>query len=299
MSGPITDGTAREPSGPHRRYRVVGWHSAPKGNAPLERGESGSRKEIMNNNSTVAIFSYIGHDVRTVTINGETWFVAADVLAILDLDRTALRRLDDDEMGVDSIHTPGGTQQFTIVSEAGLYSLILGSRKPEAKQFKRWITHVVLPEIRQTGSYSAAPALNEDQIVHQALTILAAKTEQLEAKIVEDAPKVDYVDTFVTDGDLRLLRAVAKDLNLSEQALRDNLITRKWIYKESATRWSERRQEKETVARYSPYADKAHYFQTTAVHDAPRFKGEVMHTLKVTPAGAAAIARNFGQAVRS
>ena len=117
---------------------------------------------------------------------------------------------------------------------------------------------------------------------------------QLEAKITTDAPKVEYVDTFVTDGDLRLLRAVAKDLHVTETALRDDLLARKWIYKESATRWSEKKQEKETVARYSPYADKARYFQTTPNHEAPRFRGEVMHTLKITPQGASAIARVFG-----
>ncbi|RCI61010.1 hypothetical protein DT376_46485, partial [Pseudomonas aeruginosa] len=66
--------------------------------------------------------------------------VAADVLASLALDRKALERIDDDEKGVNSIHTPGGIQQMTTVNEPGLYSLILGSRKPEAKRFKRWVT---------------------------------------------------------------------------------------------------------------------------------------------------------------
>ena len=120
---------------------------------------------------------------------------------------------------------------------------------------------------------------------------------QLKAKVAADAPKVEYVDTFVADNDLRLLRAVAKDLHIAEGVLRDDLLSRNWIYKESSTRWSEKKQEKEVVTRYSPYADKARYFQTTPVHDAPRFRGEVMHTLKVTPQGAAAIARLYRQAI--
>lgn len=69
----------------------------------------------------------------------------------LGLDRTQIRRLDEDEKGVYSTHTPGGEQEKTIINEPGLYSLVLGSRKPEAKAFKRWITHEVIPAIRKHG----------------------------------------------------------------------------------------------------------------------------------------------------
>lgn len=92
--------------------------------------------------------------MRTVLIEGEPWFVAADVCSALEIDRTATRRLDDDEKGVYSTHTLGGPQEASIVNEFGLYSLILGSRKPEAKAFKRWVTHEVLPAIRKQGYYS-------------------------------------------------------------------------------------------------------------------------------------------------
>lgn len=93
--------------------------------------------------------------MRSITLDGEPWFVAADVCRALGLNNTAmaLERLDEDEKGVSSIHTLGGEQQMTIVSESGLYSLILGSRKPEAKRFKRWVTGEVLPSIRKTGAY--------------------------------------------------------------------------------------------------------------------------------------------------
>lgn len=82
---------------------------------------------------------------------------------------------------------------------------------------------------------------------------------------------------------------------MTETELRTDLLARKWIYVEHMTRWSESKQEKETVSRYSPYAHKAEYFQPIPNHLAPRFKGEVMHTLKVTPAGAVAIARLYGR----
>ena len=112
----------------------------------------------------LAPFSFEGQSLRVITDEqGQPWFVAADVLASLQLDRKALERLDADEKGVSSIHTLGGDQDMTTVNEPGLYALILGSRKAEAKRFKRWVTHDVIPAIRKTGSYltpgaHAAPA---------------------------------------------------------------------------------------------------------------------------------------------
>lgn len=83
------------------------------------------------------------------------WFVAADVCRALEISnsRDAVARLDDDEKGVGSADTLGGKQGMQIINEPGLYTLVLGSRKPEAKTFKRWVTHEVLPAIRKTGSY--------------------------------------------------------------------------------------------------------------------------------------------------
>lgn len=105
-------------------------------------------------------FEFEGRQVRVVTDeHGEPWFVAADVLNTLTLDRKALERLDDDEKGVSSVHTPGGAQEMTTVNEPGLFGLVLGSRKLEAKRFKRWVTHEVLPAIRKTGSYAVPGAL--------------------------------------------------------------------------------------------------------------------------------------------
>ncbi|MFT3757007.1 MAG: BRO family protein [Pseudoxanthomonas sp.] len=105
-------------------------------------------------------FDFEGRQVRVVTDeHGEPWFVAADVLNTLTLDRKALERLDDDEKGVSSVHTPGGAQEMTTVNEPGLFGLVLGSRKSEAKRFKRWVTHEVLPAIRKTGSYAVPGAL--------------------------------------------------------------------------------------------------------------------------------------------
>ncbi|GAA4176353.1 Rha family transcriptional regulator [Gryllotalpicola koreensis] len=115
--------------------------------------------------------------------------------------------------------------------------------------------------------------------------------EALEAKIAQDAPKIAYVEMFVACEDLRLLRNVAKSIGVQESALRDALISHRWMYAEHIERWSATKRAKEIVTRYSAYADKRDYFRPVPNHDAPRFKGEVMHTLKITPQGAAAIAR--------
>ena len=121
-------------------------------------------------NQQLAPFDFEGRQVRIVTdAQGEPWFVAADVLSTISLDSKALERLDDDEKGVNSIHTPGGVQEMTTVNEPGLYALVLGSRKAEAKRFKRWVTHEVLPAIRKTGSYAvpaiaALPAPTQDRV---------------------------------------------------------------------------------------------------------------------------------------
>lgn len=109
---------------------------------------------------------YKNSPIRIVEKDGEPWFVAKDVCNILEIKNirdTLNKCLDEDERGVDIIYTPGGNQEMTIVSEAGLYSLILRSRKPEAKAFKRWVTHEVLPSIRKTGAY-LSPGMSNEQV---------------------------------------------------------------------------------------------------------------------------------------
>ena len=93
--------------------------------------------------------------IRTLTIDGEPWFVAADVCKSLELGNPSMtvERLDADEKGISSIDTLGGKQRVAIINEPGLYSVILCSRKPEAKAFKRWITHEVIPSIRKHRAY--------------------------------------------------------------------------------------------------------------------------------------------------
>lgn len=107
-------------------------------------------------NMNIIPFDYEGSQIRVVMQNGNPWWVATDVCTILDHSNVsqAVSRLDDDEKLVSSLVISGQNRNVICINEPGLYSLILTSRKQEAKAFKRWITHEVLPTIRKTGSYS-------------------------------------------------------------------------------------------------------------------------------------------------
>lgn len=115
-----------------------------------------SRKNVMSDNSTnVVPFNFEKHEVRTLLIGDQPWFVASDVSeALLYSEASAMtRHLDDDEKGLSIVQTPGGEQELLVINESGLYSAILRSRKAEAKRFKKWVTAEVLPAIRKTGAY--------------------------------------------------------------------------------------------------------------------------------------------------
>lgn len=100
-------------------------------------------------------------NIRTVTVNGEPWFVGKDIAEALgygkgkSLNNAVASHVDDEDKGVTEMMTPGGKQNLIIINESGLYSLILSSKLPNAKKFKRWVTSEVLPAIRKTGHYEA------------------------------------------------------------------------------------------------------------------------------------------------
>lgn len=107
-------------------------------------------------NTDLQIFDYLGNSIRTINKNNEPWFVLKDVGNVLDIKNTAqvANRLDEDEKGICSIDTLGGNQNFIIINESGLYTVILRSDKPEAKKFQKWVTKEVLPSIRKHGLYA-------------------------------------------------------------------------------------------------------------------------------------------------
>jgi anti-repressor protein len=167
--------------------------------------------------SALQQFVYAGQDVRTETIDGSPWFVAADVARILGYSATAAltRRLDDDDKGVRDLHTPGGRQSMAIISEPGLFAAILGSQVPGAKAFKRWVTHEVLPVLRKTGVYGVSPVHQLPQSFADALRQLADTSEQLEAV----APKAEAYDALMDASGLYSVQAAAKALGYGPNIL--------------------------------------------------------------------------------
>lgn len=189
--------------------------------------------------------------VRVVDVNGEPWFVARDVCECLELGnpRTSIALLDEDEKGVHTMDTPGGAQEMSIVSEAGLYSLILRSRKPEAKAFKRWITHEVLPAIRKHGGYLTPAKLEEaltdpDTIIRLATNLKAEreKRQALEAQAAADRPKVVFAEsievakTSILVGEMAKLIKQATGYEMGQNRFFDWLRAHGYLHKSGSAR---------------------------------------------------------------
>lgn len=179
--------------------------------------------------------------VRTVSVDNEPWFFAKDVCDALSIATNHVREsLDEDEVSnlrSTEIGPEFGGKAPLIVSEAGLYSLILKSRKPEAKAFKRWITHDVIPAIRKRGGYQVneltgrelmAKALLEAQAVLAEKDTTIAKQTQL---IGELKPKADYTDRILQSKSLVTITQIAKDYGMSGAAMNEKLHELGVIYK--------------------------------------------------------------------
>ncbi|ABN53664.1 MAG TPA: phage antirepressor Ant [Hungateiclostridium thermocellum] len=155
------------------------------------------------------VFNYKGKQVRTFIIDGEPWWVAKDVCDILELGDThkAMERLDEDERNTIPVtDSLGRLQETYVVNEAGLYNLILGSRKQEAKEFKRWITHEVIPQIRKTGIY----ALEPKQLLAVAIIEAQKIIEEQDRKIKELQPKAEFFDAVAGSKDAIDMNRAAK-----------------------------------------------------------------------------------------
>lgn len=194
----------------------------------------------MNNNLMIFENPEFGA-VRSILIDSDPWFVAADVCKALELEKTnrALSRLDDDEKGAHSVSTPGGRQRMSIISESGLYSLILGSRKPEARAFKRWITHEVIPSIRKHGAYMTDSLLDaleaHPEAVPEYLNRLRsenARKRELTRRLRLALPKAEYYDAFVDPADCTNIRTTAKELGVPEKQFTRYLEEKKYLFRD-------------------------------------------------------------------
>lgn len=175
---------------------------------------------------TLIPFEYNDQPVRVIEIDGEPWFVLADLCKVLGMTRSAAQVSERLEDGVRQTYpitdSLGRTQQATIVSEAGMYEVVIRSDKPEAAAFRRWITHEVLPAIRKHGSYGIQRQLTPDEIVAQALQItnervkaLAATVEDQRRHLAIVQPKADAFDRWLSSNINYAVDTVAKALRTS------------------------------------------------------------------------------------
>lgn len=172
-------------------------------------------------------------EIRTVEVDGEPWLVGKDVARALgykDATKAARERVDAEDRGVAKMDTPSGQQEMTIINESGVYSLVLGSKLPSAKKFKRWVTSEVLPSIRKNGMYllpkdypSALRALADSEEQRMALectnATLAAENERQAQVIAEFEPIRQYVDTILESPDALATSQIAADYGMSAQQL--------------------------------------------------------------------------------
>lgn len=244
-------------------------------------------------------FPTTGQAVRTVLVDGEPWFIAADVCAALGIGNPsqAVSYLDEDERGATLITNEGRTRQLNIVSEPGLYSLILRSRKPEAKAFKRWITHEVLPAIRKTGRYEATPTPDITQLDRRALAVMVIEAEDAriaaEARAAELEPRARSWDVLASaDGDFSVGEAakiLSRDpaIQLGERRLFATLAEIGWVFRGRADgRW--RPYQSAVEAKRLSELPQSHYHPRTGelVLDPPQ--------VRVTPKGLHELHRRLG-----
>ncbi|KJL49504.1 Phage antirepressor protein KilAC domain protein [Microbacterium hydrocarbonoxydans] len=200
--------------------------------------------------SALEVFRYEGRDIRTVVINGEPWFVASDVAEVLGYRdaHDMVRTLDEDETGTHLVRTPGGEQMMRVISEGGVFRVIIQRQsgrvaptyRDAIKQFQRWVTHEVLPSIRRTGSY-VVPETREQLLaraVIEANTAIAEAHQEIEA-LTPRAEAWDELasaagDYEVADAAKILARA---GVETGRQRLFAQLADLGWIFRSPAGKW--------------------------------------------------------------
>lgn len=192
--------------------------------------------------NTPQIFNFEQNEVRTVLVNDEPYFVGkdiADVLGYSNSRKALANHVDEEDKGVTKWDTLGGTQQMTIINESGLYSLILKSKLPSAKKFKRWVTYEVLPTIRKNGAYLTDEKIEEvltnpDTIIKLATQLKQERTGRLvaEQQVKELKPKADYYDTILANQSLLPISVIAKNYGMSANKMNQLLHDLKVQYKQ-------------------------------------------------------------------
>ncbi|GEO48405.1 hypothetical protein LKI01_24040 [Companilactobacillus paralimentarius] len=197
---------------------------------------------MMNN---LQEFNFKGNNVRTVQIDSKPYFVGKDVADILGYkngSRDINKHVDDDDKLKYQISTAGQLREQTIINESGLYSLILSSKLPAAKEFKRWVTSEVLPTIRKHGAYLTDSAIEQtltdpDYLIKLATQLKTEREGRLiaEQQVAEDRPKVTYYDKVLANPSLVTITIIAKDYGMSGREMNAKLHELGIQYKQGKT----------------------------------------------------------------
>lgn len=191
------------------------------------------------------VFNFENKEVRTQIINNEPWFVGKDVADLLGYSNSpkALRdHIDGDDKLTERIVMAGQNRDVTVINESGLYSLIIKSKLPSSKRFKRWVTSEVLPAIRKHGAYMTPEKieealLNPDTLIQLATNLKAERTQRLlaEQRINELQPKADYYDSILKNKSLMTISVIAKNYGMSANGMNNLLHELGVQYKQSKT----------------------------------------------------------------
>lgn len=237
-------------------------------------------------------FDFHSHQVRVLTAeDGEPRWVAADVSAVLGYSATAAmtRSLDEDEKGVQILHTPGGDQSMTVITESGLYTAVLKSRVPGAAEFRRWVTREVLPSIRKHGGYLTEQKVEDiltdpDTIIQLATNLKEerARRAEIEQRNAVIEPKAEAYDDFMDATGKYGVGAVAKMLGTSQNKLFRDLRNAGVLISKG-------------TMRNTPYQKYMHHFDVKA-HEYERSNGEMgcSYTTYVQPSGVDFIRKKLG-----
>lgn len=246
-----------------------------------------------------ALFDFNGAAVRVINNETGIWFIASDVCRVLEIanSRDAVASLVDDEKGVATTDTLGGSQQVSVISESGLYCLIFKSRKAQAIEFRKWVTSEVLPTIRQTGAY-ALPGLTATNKVPanfvEALRLAADAEEQrmaLQLQLEDAAPKLETYDRVMKAEGLFTFRQVAAmlaDPGLGGNNLVKRLLSMRILYRDP----------KGKILAYRQHIDAGHFRAVETAYELKETgESRVGCQIKTTPSGVEFIARKLGTTV--
>ncbi|MBR5091657.1 MAG: phage antirepressor [Ruminiclostridium sp.] len=233
----------------------------------------------MNENQIIEFTNEQFGKIRTTLINGEPWFVAKDVALALGYSnprKAVIDHVDDEDKGVTNRDTLGGNQNLNIINESGLYSLILSSKLPNAKVFKRWVTSEVIPSIRKTGGYATPEAIYKTLIEPKNLIIVLetlaeeqAKNKKLTAENAVLSVKAKYYDAILASSEALPITQIAKDYGMSAVTMNRLLSEMEIQYKRCGT-W----------ILYQDYADKGYTMTKTFIINETKSKSYTCWTQK-------------------